>query len=106
MLIRFSLSTHKAIECGDVSVVKRWLQEKETNVNEHRGGRASHGHFFVSNGTALHWAAYYGKLEIAKLLLSKNAGMYDKFFSCMLVNIQPVSISIVIWYSIYIFHRT
>ena len=83
-------------------VVKQWLQEKETNVNEHRGGRASHGHFFVSNGTALHWAAYYGQLEIAKLLLSKNAGMYDKFSAaCLLAFNQYTYISKVIWYSIY-----
>ena len=83
-----SLTTQKAIECGNMSVVKQWLQEKETNVNEHRGGRASHGHFFVSNGTALHWAAYYGQLEITNLLLSKDAGKYrigKKFFTCILV---------------------
>ena len=83
-----SLTTQKAIECGKMSAVKQWLQEKETNVNEHRGGRASHGHFFVSNGTALHWAAYYGQLKITNLLLSKDAGKYrigKKSFTCILV---------------------
>ena len=63
---------HKAIESGDVSAVQQWLDEE---VNKCRGGRASHGYFFVSDGTALHWAAYYGQLEIAKLLLDKGAGM-------------------------------
>ena len=65
----------KAIECGDVSTVKQWLEEEETRVNDCKGGRASHGLFFVGDGTALHWAAYYGQLEIAKLLLNNGAGM-------------------------------
>ena len=67
--------SHKAIECGDVSAVKQWLEEEETRVNDCKGGSASHGHFFVGDGTALHWAAYYGQLEIAKLLLNNGAGM-------------------------------
>ena len=44
-------------------------------MNECRGGRDEHGNFIVANGTALHWAAYYGQLEIAKLLIEKGAGM-------------------------------
>ena len=67
--------SHKAIECGDVSAVKQWLEEEETRVNDCKGGSASHEHFFVGDGTALHWAAYYGQLEIAKLLLNNGAGM-------------------------------
>ena len=67
--------SRKAIECGDVSAVKQWLEEEETRVNDCKGGTASHGHFFVGDGTALHWAAYYGQLEIAKLLLNNGAGM-------------------------------
>ena len=43
-------------------------------MNEFRGGTASHGHFYVTTGTALHWAAYYGQLEIAKLLIEHGAG--------------------------------
>ena len=50
-------------------------------MNSHKGGRASHGHFFVCNGTALHWAAYYGQLKIAELLLKNNAGMYNAIFA-------------------------
>ena len=51
-------------------------------VNECKGGRASHGYFFVGDGTALHWAAYYGQLEIAKLLLDKGAGICSQCQRC------------------------
>ena len=44
-------------------------------MNECRGGRDEHGNLIVANGTALHWATYYGQLEIAKLLIEKGAGM-------------------------------
>ena len=44
-------------------------------MNKCKGGSASHGWFYVRNGTALHWAAYYGQLEIAQLLLEKKAGI-------------------------------
>ena len=76
------ITTHKAIEIGDVSAVKHWLVEEGTDVNECRGGRASNGHFFVGDGTALHWAAYYGQLEIVNLLLDKGASTY---FNSLLV---------------------
>ena len=69
------ITMHKAIKCRDESAVKRWLVEEGTEVNKCIVGRASHGHFFVGDGTALHWAAYYGQLEIAKLLLSNGAGI-------------------------------
>ena len=45
-------------------------------VNVYRGGNDAYGHFTVANGTALHWAVYYGQQEIAKLLIEKGAGMY------------------------------
>ena len=76
---------HKAIKCRDKSAVKRWLDEEGTEVNECIVGRASHGHFFVGDGTALHWAAYYGQLEIAKLLLDKGAGICNRLFAVVKV---------------------
>jgi len=66
----------QAIECGEEATVKEWLEKEETKVNECKGGEHAHGHFHVSNGTALHWAAYYGQSGIAKLLIDKGAGEY------------------------------
>ena len=79
---------HKAIESGDVSAVKHWLDEDRSVVNKCRGGTASHGHFFVGGGTALHWAAYYGQLEIVNLLVSRRAGTR---FNSLLVAIKVLS---------------
>ena len=77
-LILYSLSAltvfsqphvHKAIKAGHKSTIESWLQNEDINVNECRGGCAFPQHFAVADGTALHWAVYYGQLEIAKLLL-------------------------------------
>ena len=76
------VTTHKAIESGDVVAVQKWLDEKGTKVNECKGGRASNGHFFVGDGTALHWAAYYGQLDITRLLIEKGAGMFQLLVGC------------------------
>ena len=76
------VTTHKAIESGDVVAVQKWLDEKGTEVNECKGGRASNGHFFVGDGTALHWAAYYGQLDITRLLIEKGAGMFQLLVGC------------------------
>ena len=86
----FSLSphTHKAIESGDVPAVQHWLDEEGADVNKCRGGRASNGHFFVGDGTALHWAAYYGKLEIVNLLVDRGA---STCFNSLLVAIKVLS---------------
>ena len=65
--------TPQAIKEGKQATVKEWLEKEETKVNEFRGGSASHNHFLVARGTALHWAAYYGQLEIAQLLIDKGA---------------------------------
>lgn len=71
--------TCKAIERGEEATIKQWLEKKEvSDVNECKGGSHSNGLFYVANGTALHWAAYYGQLEIANLLINKGAGMYGK----------------------------
>ena len=64
----------QAIKCGEEATVKEWLEKEETKVNECKGGEHAHGNFHVSNGTALHWAAYYGQPGIAKLLLDNGAG--------------------------------
>ena len=64
----------KAIERGDQSTVQQWLQNEDTKVNDCRGGNASRHPFAVANGTALHWAVYYGQLDIAQLLLQNGAG--------------------------------
>ena len=41
-------------------------------INHKRGGEDKSNDFEVSGGTALHWAAYYGMVEIAKLLLGRK----------------------------------
>lgn len=56
-------------------MINQWLDKNEENVNKCKGGKHTHGHFRVANGTALHWAAYYGQTRIAKLLIQKGAGM-------------------------------
>ena len=65
----------QAIEEGNESAINEWLQNENTKVNESRGGRAHHRHFVLADGTALHWAVYYGQLEIAQQLLSQHAGI-------------------------------
>ena len=69
----YSLLT-QAIETGKISTVRTWIQDCK-RVNKCKGGSDSHQHFAVANGTALHWAVYYGQLEIAQLLLGKGAGI-------------------------------
>lgn len=77
MLLHFPLTfTHKAIKSGDKSAVEEWLKENGTKVNECKGGKAFPGHNAVAYGTALHWAALYGQLEIAELLFDHGAGIY------------------------------
>ena len=51
-------------------------------MNECKGGEHAHGHFCVANGTALHWAAYFGQSGIAKLLLDKGAGEVYDYVHC------------------------
>ena len=68
-------STHKSIQRGNQSPINQWLEKDDTDVNECRGGNANYQSFAVANGTALHWAIYYGQLEIAQLLLRNGAGI-------------------------------
>ena len=67
-------TTCKAIKKGETSTIKEWLQSEGTKANEYRGGRAFPRHHAVADGTALHWAVYYGQLEITQLLLDNGAG--------------------------------
>ena len=67
-------TAHKAIERGDISTIKKWIEEDPTRVNECRGGSKFPRLFAVANGTVLHWAVYYGQLEIAQILLDNGAG--------------------------------
>ena len=68
-------TTHKAIGRGDISTIEQWLKDEGTKVNECKGGSDFPRHHAVANGTALHWAVYYGQLEIAQLLLNSGAGI-------------------------------
>ena len=67
----------KAIRCNDKARVQQWLEMtvKDKDVNCKRGGKHDSKDFEVSNGTALHWAAFHGRMEIAKLLIGKGAGL-------------------------------
>ena len=66
---------HQAIEVGDKDAIEQWLENEKRNVNKCKGGNATHHHFAFVNGTALHWAVYYGQQNIAKLLLDNGAGI-------------------------------
>ena len=48
--------------------MKKWLQEEKPDVNGCRDEK--------DGGTALHWAAWHGKLDIAQLLLDSEASMF------------------------------
>ena len=75
-MIRILLNfTYQAIEVGDKDTIVQWLEKEKKKVNVCRGGSAYHAHIAVGNGTALHWAVYYGQHEIAKLLLDSGAGI-------------------------------
>ena len=65
---------HQAIEKGNKDAIAHWLEKERENVNVCRGGSTNHQHIAVANGTALHWAVYYGQQEIAQLLLNNGAG--------------------------------
>ena len=57
--------------------VQQWLQKNPDEINRCRGGKeiSSTTKLEVSGGTALHWAAFYGRVEIAELLLASQASM-------------------------------
>ena len=47
--------------------VQKWLKSQCTNVDHCRD--------WEEGGTALHWAAYHGQLDIVKMLIVKGASM-------------------------------
>jgi len=67
----------EAIKRGDRDVVDKWLKRERHNVNRSRGGHSWSftARYIREDGTALHWAAYYGQQDIAKLLIDNGASM-------------------------------
>ena len=67
----------QAIKRGDRDVVDKWLKRERHNVNRSRGGHSWSftARYIREDGTALHWAAYYGQQDIAKLLIDNGASM-------------------------------
>ena len=53
------------IKGGYTGRVKKWLSGQQRNVDHCRDQD--------EGGTALHWAAYYGRLEIVKMLIENSA---------------------------------
>ena len=67
------LALTKAIKEKEEEAIKQLETMKIGDIQHSRGGRDdSHG-FEVAGGTALHWAAYYGKVKVANKLLEKGA---------------------------------
>ena len=65
----------QAIKNSNEDEFRQWLDRESEEVNHYRGGFASGGGFTVQDGTALHWAAYYGSYPIAKMLIDRGAGV-------------------------------
>ena len=66
---------------------QKWLNEVG-EVNHCRGGLTIDGDLVLEGGTALHWAAYYGKCTLGEKLIEKGAGWID-FCDIMYVCIPP-----------------
>ena len=93
VLIDCVLTTaHKAIERGDISTIKKWIKEDQTRVNECRGGNDFPRRHAVANGTALHWAVYYGQLEVAQLLLDNGAGTTSNLVTNYFLTVEQVEL--------------
>ena len=61
---------------------QKWLDRKKGDINHYRGGFAIKDGLVLENGTALHWAAYYGQLAIVKALI-EEAGLIVKCDACI-----------------------
>ena len=67
---------HRAVKSGDADRVRQLLDSGgDVNVRESSKGRLQY--------TPLHWAAYYGRQEIAELLISRGAELnaHDPWYS-------------------------
>ena len=58
---------HASLQEGYTHNVQKWLKCYRRNVDHCRDER--------EGGTALHWAAYYGRLDIVKMLIENGASM-------------------------------
>ena len=56
-----------SIQGGYTRNIQRWLKSHRRNVDHCRDGE--------EGGTALHWAAYHGWLDIVKMLIENGASM-------------------------------
>ena len=65
----------KAIRNDEEEAIKQLKTMTKDDINHSRGGNHDSNDFEVGGGTALHWAAYYGKVKVAEELLKKGASM-------------------------------
>ena len=80
--LRFVLFV-QAIKRGDRDVVEKWLKRVDYDVNCSRGAGGGH---WSKSGTALHWAAYYGQLHVAKLLIENDAStLLNTLLFCVVI---------------------
>ena len=63
----FKFLSHASLQEGYTYNVQRWLKSYRRNVDHCRDEN--------EGGTALHWAAYYGRLDIVKMLIENGASM-------------------------------
>lgn len=66
----------KAIRENEDKAIEKLKTMTKDELNHSRGGNHDSNDFEVAGGTALHWAAYYGKVEVAKKLLKRNASTF------------------------------
>ena len=68
------LALTKAIkEKEEEETIKQLETMKIGDIKHSRGGRDDSYGLEVAGGTALHWAAYYGKVKVANKLIEKGA---------------------------------
>ena len=70
VIVCFTFLPTKSIRNGEETAVKDMTV---WDINRQRGGTLNSSDFEVSGGTALHWAAYYGKMEIVDKLFKQGA---------------------------------
>lgn len=63
----------KAIRKDEDKAIEQLKKMTKDELNHSRGRNPDSNDFEVADGTALHWAAYYGKKEIVEQLFKKGA---------------------------------